>query len=91
MKKLKVEKDGVFISDQLDLNKEKVEIAASVCKSDLVSGIVGEFPELQGVMGKYFALSQGFEEDVSRAIRNIIYQLAPRLLCQKNQSALLFQ
>ena len=50
------------------MNKEKVEIAASVSKSDLVSGLVGEFPELQGVMGKYFALSQGFEEDVSRAI-----------------------
>jgi len=57
-----------FISDQLDLNKEKVEIAASVSKSDLVSDLVGEFPELQGIMGKYFALSQGFEEDVSRAI-----------------------
>ena len=37
-------------------------------KSDLVSDIVKEFPELQGVMGKYFALSQGFEEDISRAI-----------------------
>ena len=57
-----------FISDQLNLNKEKVEVAASVSKSDLVSGLVGEFPELQGVIGKYFALSQGFEEDVSRAI-----------------------
>jgi len=57
-----------FISDQLSLNKEKVEIAASISKSDLVSGLVGEFPELQGVMGKYFALTQGFEEDVSRAI-----------------------
>ncbi len=57
-----------FISDQLNLNKEKVEVAASVSKSDLVSGLVGEFPELQGVMGKYFALNQGFEEDVSRAI-----------------------
>ncbi len=57
-----------FISDQLNLNKEKVEIAASISKSDLVSGLVGEFPELQGVMGKYFALTQGFEEDVSRAI-----------------------
>ena len=65
----RLRKMAYFISDQLDLNKEKVEIAASVCKSDLVSGIVGEFPELQGVMGKYFALSQGFEEDVSRAIR----------------------
>ena len=57
-----------FISDQLNLNEEKVEIAASVSKSDLVSGLVGEFPELQGTMGKYFALSQGFEEDVSHAI-----------------------
>ena len=64
----RLRKMAYFISDQLNLNKEKVEIAASVCKSDLVSGLVGEFPELQGVMGKYFALSQGFEEDVSRAI-----------------------
>ena len=64
----RLRKMAYFISDQLDLNKEKVEIAASVSKSDLVSGLVGEFPELQGVMGKYFALSQGFEEDVSSAI-----------------------
>jgi len=64
----RLRKMAYFISDQLDLNKEKVEVAASVSKSDLVSGIVGEFPELQGIMGKYFALSQGFEEEVSRAI-----------------------
>ena len=64
----RLRKMAYFISDQLNLNKEKVEVAASVSKSDLVSGLVGEFPELQGVMGKYFALSQGFEEDVSRAI-----------------------
>ena len=57
-----------FVSDQLNLNKEKIEIAASISKSDLVSDRVNEFPELQGVMGKYFALNQGFEEDVSRAI-----------------------
>ncbi len=57
-----------FISDQMNLNKEKVEIAASISKCDLVSGLVGEFPDLQGVMGKYFALNQGFEEDVSNAV-----------------------
>jgi len=56
------------ISDQLNLNKEKVEIASSICKADLVSDLVGEYPELQGVMGKYFALEQGFEADVSLAI-----------------------
>ena len=56
------------ISDQLNLSKEKVEISASICKADLVSDLVGEYPELQGVMGKYFALEQGFDEDVSMAI-----------------------
>ena len=56
------------ISDDLNINKEKIEIAASISKSDLSSDLVNEYPELQGVMGKYFALSQGFEEDVSNAI-----------------------
>ena len=56
------------ISEQLYLNKEKTEIASSICKADLVSDLVGEFPELQGVMGKYFAKEQGFEEEVSSAI-----------------------
>jgi len=56
------------ISDQLHLNKEKIEIAASITKSDLKSDLVGEYPELQGIMGKYFALAQGFEEDVANAV-----------------------
>ena len=64
----RLRKMAYFISDQLNLNKEKLEIAASISKSDLVSGLVGEFPELQGKMGKYFALNQGFDEDVCRAI-----------------------
>ena len=59
-----------LISDQLNISKEKVEIAASICKSDLVSDLVGEYPELQGVMGRYFAKEQGFEEDISLAIRD---------------------
>ena len=56
------------ISDQMNINKEKVEIASSICKADLVSDLVGEYPELQGVMGKYFAQNQGFEQEVSSAI-----------------------
>jgi len=56
------------ISDQLNLSKEKVEITSSICKADLVSDLVSEYPELQGVMGKYFALAQGFENDISLAI-----------------------
>ena len=57
-----------WVSDEININKEKVEIAASICKSDLCSDLVNEYPDLQGVMGKYFALAQGFESDVSNAI-----------------------
>ncbi len=57
-----------WLSDELNINKEKVEIAASISKSDLCSDLVSEYPELQGIMGKYFALSQGFEQEVANAI-----------------------
>ncbi|MFL5296740.1 MAG: glycine--tRNA ligase subunit beta [Phenylobacterium sp.] len=43
--------------------------AARLCKADLVSGMVGEFPELQGVMGAYYAEQQGLEPEVVDAIR----------------------
>ncbi|MCP9446443.1 MAG: glycine--tRNA ligase subunit beta [Nitrospira sp.] len=45
------------------------ERAASLAKADLVTGIVGEFPELQGVMGGVYALSDGEPDEVARAIR----------------------
>jgi len=64
----RLRKLAAFISDMLHISKEKIEIAASITKSDLKSDLVGEYPELQGIMGKYFALAQGFEEDVANAI-----------------------
>jgi len=64
----RLRKLAAIISDQLNINKEKIEIAASITKSDLKSDLVGEYPELQGVMGKHFALAQGFEEDVANAV-----------------------
>ena len=64
----RIRKLATMLSDDLNLNKEKIQIAASISKSDLCSDLVGEYPELQGVMGKYFALSQGFEEDVANSI-----------------------
>jgi glycyl-tRNA synthetase beta chain len=45
-----------------------VERSALLCKADLVSGVVSEFPELQGIMGKTYALLQGEQAAVSRAI-----------------------
>ena len=57
-----------LISDELLISKEKIEITSSICKVDLLSDLVGEFPELQGVMGGYFAAAQGFDKDVCLAI-----------------------
>ena len=46
------------------------ERAALLCKADLVTGMVGEFPELQGVMGGYYAAAQGVHPAVAAAIRD---------------------
>jgi glycyl-tRNA synthetase beta chain len=45
-----------------------VREAARLCKADLVSGMVGEFPELQGLMGRYYALGEGKDSAVADAI-----------------------
>jgi len=57
-----------LISDEMLISKEKVEIASSICKVDLMSDLVGEFPELQGIMGGYFAEAQGFDKEISLAV-----------------------
>lgn len=46
------------------------ERAARLCKADLVTGMVGEFPELQGLMGGYYAAAQGEHPAVATAIRD---------------------
>ncbi len=49
-------------------NKEKLIIASKLCKIDLLSEAVGEFPELQGIMGKYYAINEGFDKEIALAI-----------------------
>jgi glycyl-tRNA synthetase beta chain len=46
---------------------EKTKRAARLCKTDLLTEVVGEFPELQGLMGKYYALAQGEDASVAAA------------------------
>jgi len=64
----RMRKLGGMISDELLISKEKVELSASISKVDLLSDLVGEFPELQGVMGGYFAEAQGFDKEIIQAI-----------------------
>ncbi len=64
----RMRKLGAIISDELLISKEKVELSASISKVDLLSELVGEFPELQGIMGGYFANVQGFDKELSLAV-----------------------
>ena len=64
----RMRKLGGMISDELLISKDQVELSASICKVDLISDLVGEFPELQGIMGGYFAEEQGFNKEIALAV-----------------------
>ncbi len=51
----------------VDADVAKAERAAELCKADLLTEVVGEFPELQGLMGRYYAEAQGEDEAVAHA------------------------
>ena len=60
-----------FIAQALELDRQTqghVERACRLCKNDLVTEMVGEFPELQGVVGREYALRSGEPEEVAQAI-----------------------
>ncbi len=57
-----------FLAEKLNINAEDAQRAAHICKADLMSEMVGEFPELQGIMGRYYALAHQEPQDVAIAI-----------------------
>ncbi|MBK6746138.1 glycine--tRNA ligase subunit beta [Ottowia sp.] len=58
------------IATQLGVDAAQVDQAALLAKTDLVTDMVGEFPELQGTMGRYYALNDGLPEPVADAIED---------------------
>ncbi len=58
-------------------DKDKVRSAARLAKADLTAGMVYEFPELQGIMGRYYALGDGEDPAVADAIRDHYSPLGP--------------
>ncbi|MDE2445529.1 MAG: glycine--tRNA ligase subunit beta [Alphaproteobacteria bacterium] len=58
------------IAKTIGADVEKAKLAARLAKADLVTGMVGEFPELQGLMGRYIALEQGVDAEVADALRD---------------------
>ncbi len=62
-------------------DKDAARSAARLAKCDLVTGMVGELPELQGVMGRYYALGDGEKPEVADAIRDHYSPLGPGDAC----------
>ena len=59
-----------MIAPAIGADAARAARAATLAKADLVTGMVGEFPELQGVMGRYYALHDREESDVADAVRD---------------------
>jgi len=58
------------IAKNIGADEMQARLAARLAKTDLVTEMVGEFPELQGLMGSYYARAEGLDEDVQIAIRD---------------------
>jgi glycyl-tRNA synthetase beta chain len=63
----RIEKLAVELAPLVGADVEKTKRAARLAKADLLTEVVGEFPELQGLMGKYYALAQGEDPSVAAA------------------------
>jgi glycyl-tRNA synthetase beta chain len=69
------------LAPSIGAHKADAIAAAQLCKADLVTGMVGEFPELQGVMGRYYALAAEESAAVADAIRDHYSPLGPGDAC----------
>jgi glycyl-tRNA synthetase beta chain len=63
----RIERLAAELAPLVGADVEKAKRAARLCKADLLTEVVGEFPELQGVVGKYYAEAQGEDEAVAHA------------------------
>ena len=63
----RIERLAAEIAPLVGADVEKTKRAAHLAKTDLLTDVVGEFPELQGLMGKYYALAQGEDASVAAA------------------------
>ena len=64
----RIERLAAIVAAKLGADEAATRRAARLCKADLLTGMVGEFPELQGIMGTYYARHDGEPEAVAKAI-----------------------
>lgn len=73
----RIETLAAEIAKKIGADPEKAKLASRLAKADLVTGMVGEFPELQGLMGRYYALDQHVDPDVADAVRDHYKPVGP--------------
>jgi glycyl-tRNA synthetase beta chain len=73
----RIEKLAAELAPIVGADVEKVKRAARLAKADLLTEVVGEFPELQGLMGKYYALAQGEDASIAAASEEHYKPLGP--------------
>ncbi len=64
----RIRKVAAWLAGLLKADAQVVDRAAALCKADLLTGVVGEFPKLQGVMGRHYAVSSGEDPRTAEAI-----------------------
>ncbi|MBC8445235.1 MAG: glycine--tRNA ligase subunit beta [Rhodospirillaceae bacterium] len=79
---------GALSAQIPDAQVDKVERAAKLCKADLVTGMVGELPELQGLMGRYYALETGESPAVADAIADHYSPAGPADACPSKPTSI---
>ncbi len=77
----RLERLARYIARETGTDETKAARAAHLCKADLVTGMVGEFPEVQGIMGRYYALEQKEPPEVAEAIAEHYRPAGPNDSC----------
>ena len=81
-KMVRVEALGVYLSQWMpDVDQQSLKRATQLSKADLTTSMVGEFPELQGIMGSYFAHHDQEAKEVCIAIKEHFSSLGPSVFC----------
>ncbi len=73
----RIEKLAAELAPLVGADVAKAKRAAKLAKADLQTEVVGEFPEVQGLMGRYYATAQGEDKDVAAAIEDHYKPLGP--------------
>ncbi|PCI37717.1 MAG: glycine--tRNA ligase subunit beta [Rhodospirillaceae bacterium] len=80
-KVLRMEQLAGTLADATGADKAQAQMAAHLCKCDLVTGMVTEIPEVQGVIGRYYALNDGLDLAIANAISEHYSPVGPNDVC----------